>query len=95
MKMVRIADTIHPKFHAPTVIPGDISTNRFCEFWFNWPSRLPNAHTCDPSIMERCVVDNINLWEASEKDWNSQETAHYTLCVAETSVSAVSKYSPT
>lgn len=27
MKMVRIAETIHPRFHAPTVIPSEISNN--------------------------------------------------------------------
>lgn len=48
MKMVRIAETIHPRFHAPTVIPSDINTNILPDFGFMSPighqTHVPVTH---------------------------------------------------
>ena len=42
--------------------------------------------TCDPRIVERTLVDNVNLRESIQELLDSQETAHNTLGIAETSL---------
>ena len=87
MKIVATAETMQPRCHVPTVRPKDVNIypvpSQLCQY-VNRRARLLR-HTCNPSIVERTVVDNINLWKAVQKLLNGQKTAHHTLGIPETS----------
>lgn len=89
MKIVAMAETIHPKCHVPTVRPDCVNGYpgflQLCRYVYRRTELL--RHTCDPSIVERIVVDNINLWKVIQELLNGQETAHHTLGIPETSAS--------
>lgn len=86
MKMVAMADTIHPRCHVPTVRPTHVSQ-------IHVYSRLRKfQRTCDPSMMEARIVDDIYLRKPIQELLNGQQTAHNTLRISKTSADCVLVY---
>jgi hypothetical protein len=79
-KMVRMAETRHPRCHAPTVRPNQSVPT---------PTTHEVAqHTSDPGVVERSLrrAQDINLGKALQESTRSQETSQHTLCISKTSV---------